>query len=84
MKKLTVIGAGGQMGQWFTKYFAGSDFEVTGYDQKVKVSEKISSIRIISGCNSKSRLCSLMYTNKKNTRNYQINCKRDEKRNVSN
>ena len=32
MKKLTVIGAGGQMGQWFTKYFSGSDFEVTGYD----------------------------------------------------
>ena len=32
MKKLTVIGAGGQMGQWFTKYFAAADFEVTGYD----------------------------------------------------
>ena len=32
MKKLTVIGAGGQMGRWFTKYFAGLDFEVTGYD----------------------------------------------------
>ncbi|MDC0927835.1 prephenate dehydrogenase/arogenate dehydrogenase family protein [Nitrosopumilus sp.] len=32
MKKLTVIGAGGQMGQWFTKYFSGPDYEVTGYD----------------------------------------------------
>ena len=36
MKKLTVIGAGGQMGRWFTKYFAGSDFEVTGYDTETK------------------------------------------------
>jgi len=36
VKKLTVIGAGGQMGRWFTKYFAGSDFEVTGYDTETK------------------------------------------------
>ena len=36
MKKLTVIGAGGQMGKWFTKYFAGSDYEVTGYDTESK------------------------------------------------
>ena len=36
MKKLTVIGAGGQMGQWFTKYFTGSDYEVTGYDTESK------------------------------------------------
>ena len=25
-KKVTVLGAGGQMGQWFTKYFADKDF----------------------------------------------------------
>ena len=36
MKKLTVIGAGGQMGQWFTKYFSGSEYEVTGYDSESK------------------------------------------------
>ena len=36
MKKVTVIGAGGQMGQWFTRYFASKDFEVTGYDSENK------------------------------------------------
>ena len=40
MKKVTVIGAGGQMGQWFTKYFAGKDFEVTGYDSENKITGK--------------------------------------------
>jgi prephenate dehydrogenase len=39
-KKVTVIGAGGQMGQWFTKYFADKNFEVTGYDLENKVSGK--------------------------------------------
>ncbi len=39
-KKVTVIGAGGQMGQWFTKYFASKNFEVTGYDLENKVSGK--------------------------------------------
>jgi len=36
MKKVTVIGAGGQMGQWFAKYFASEGFEVTGYDTEKK------------------------------------------------
>ncbi|MDH3658043.1 MAG: prephenate dehydrogenase/arogenate dehydrogenase family protein [Nitrosopumilus sp.] len=40
MKKITIIGAGGQMGQWFTKYFASKDFEVTGYDSENKVQGK--------------------------------------------
>ena len=40
MKKVTVIGAGGQMGKWFTKYFAGMDFEVTGYDSENKITGK--------------------------------------------
>ena len=31
-KKITIIGAGGKMGQWFTKYFTASGFEVTGFD----------------------------------------------------
>lgn len=38
--KITVIGAGGQMGQWFTKYFASKGFEVTGYDPENPVSGK--------------------------------------------
>ncbi len=37
MKKITIIGAGGQMGQWFAKYFASVGFEVTGYDSENKV-----------------------------------------------
>ena len=40
MKKVTVIGAGGQMGQWFAKFFANNDFEVTGYDSENKVQVK--------------------------------------------
>lgn len=40
MKKLTVIGAGGQMGQWFAKFFANNDFEVTGFDSENKVQGK--------------------------------------------
>jgi prephenate dehydrogenase len=40
MKKITIIGAGGQMGQWFAKYFASQGFEVTGYDSENKVSGK--------------------------------------------
>ncbi len=40
MKKITVIGAGGQMGQWFAKYFLSERFEVTGYDSENKISGK--------------------------------------------
>ena len=40
MKKVTVIGAGGQMGQWFTKFFTSKDFEVTGYDPENKIQNK--------------------------------------------
>lgn len=39
-KKITIIGAGGQMGQWFSKYFLSQDFEVTGYDSENKISGK--------------------------------------------
>ncbi len=39
-KKITVIGAGGQMGQWFTSYFAEKDFEVTGQDSENKITGK--------------------------------------------
>ena len=40
MKQITIIGAGGQMGQWFVKYFASQGFQVTGYDSENKVSGK--------------------------------------------
>ena len=40
MKKVTVIGAGGQMGQWFAKYFTKEGFEVTGHDSENKISGK--------------------------------------------
>ncbi len=40
MKQITIIGAGGQMGQWFAKYFAGEGFQVTGYDSENKISGK--------------------------------------------
>ena len=36
-KKITIIGAGGKMGGWFCKYFAGMGFEVTGHDSENKV-----------------------------------------------
>ena len=39
-KSITIIGAGGQMGQWFAKYFASKGFEVTGYDEENKIKGK--------------------------------------------
>lgn len=38
--KITVIGYGGQMGQWFSKYFVSKGFEVTGFDSENKVKIK--------------------------------------------
>jgi len=35
-KKITIIGAGGKMGQWFCKYFISKGFQVTGYDEENK------------------------------------------------
>ncbi|MCH9657337.1 prephenate dehydrogenase/arogenate dehydrogenase family protein [archaeon] len=40
MKQITIIGAGGQMGQWFVKYFSGQGFQVTGYDSENKIPGK--------------------------------------------
>ena len=40
MKQITIIGAGGQMGQWFVKYFSSQGFQVTGYDSENKISGK--------------------------------------------
>jgi prephenate dehydrogenase len=39
-KSITIIGAGGQMGQWFSKYFASKDFQVTGYDEENQIKGK--------------------------------------------
>lgn len=39
-KKITIIGAGGKMGQWFAKFFSEKGFEVTGYDAESKISGK--------------------------------------------
>ena len=40
IKKISVLGAGGQMGQWFTKYFLNKGYEVTGYDSENKIAAK--------------------------------------------
>lgn len=40
MSNLTVIGAGGQMGKWFSKYFIDQGFTVTGFDTENKISVK--------------------------------------------
>lgn len=37
-KKITIIGAGGQMGGWFCRYFADRGFDVTGHDPENEVS----------------------------------------------
>jgi len=39
-KKISIIGAGGKMGVWFSKYFLAKGFEVTGYDEGNKISGK--------------------------------------------
>ena len=31
-KTIAVIGAGGQMGKWFSRYFEKKGFEVSGFD----------------------------------------------------
>lgn len=37
-KRITIIGAGGSMGRWFSKHFADLGFEVTGHDPENPVS----------------------------------------------
>ena len=39
-KKITIIGAGGQMGRWSAKYFVDKGFEVTGHDPENEVKGK--------------------------------------------
>lgn len=40
MEKITLIGSGGQMGIWFSKYFVNSGFDVTGFDTESETTTK--------------------------------------------
>lgn len=39
-RKIAVIGAGGDMGRWFAKYFAGRGYDVTGFDSEAPIKDK--------------------------------------------
>ncbi|MCY3853961.1 MAG: prephenate dehydrogenase/arogenate dehydrogenase family protein [Thaumarchaeota archaeon] len=39
-KKITIIGAGGNMGRWFTKYFLDNNFDVVGYDPENQITNQ--------------------------------------------
>ncbi|MGI0004008.1 MAG: prephenate dehydrogenase/arogenate dehydrogenase family protein, partial [Candidatus Nitrosotenuis sp.] len=39
-KSITVIGAGGKMGQWFAKYFTSIGYEVVGFDSETPITDK--------------------------------------------
>ena len=40
MEKITIIGAGGHMGGWFSKYFVDAGYAVTGFDAEAEVAAK--------------------------------------------
>lgn len=40
MEKIAIIGAGGQMGTWFSKHFVTSGFDVTGFDTEADITTK--------------------------------------------
>ncbi|MEO9310503.1 MAG: prephenate dehydrogenase/arogenate dehydrogenase family protein [Nitrososphaera sp.] len=39
-KSITIIGAGGKMGQWFAKYFNSIGYEVVGFDSETPITDK--------------------------------------------
>ncbi|MFN3653911.1 MAG: prephenate dehydrogenase/arogenate dehydrogenase family protein [Candidatus Nitrosotenuis sp.] len=39
-KSITIIGAGGKMGQWFVKYFNSVGYEVVGFDSETPIADK--------------------------------------------
>lgn len=39
-KSITIIGAGGKMGQWFVKYFNSIGYEVVGFDSETPIADK--------------------------------------------
>src|SRR6478735_7253505 len=40
-KKIAIIGAEGQMGKWFSKYFLEKDFDIIGYDSEKEILNKL-------------------------------------------
>lgn len=40
MKKIAIIGAEGQMGKWFSKYFLEKNYEIIGYDSEKEIVNK--------------------------------------------
>jgi len=40
-KKIAIIGAEGQMGRWFSKYFLEKDFDIVGYDSEKEILNKL-------------------------------------------
>lgn len=40
MEGITIIGAGGQMGRWFSKYFVEKGYRVTGFDSNAPIEAK--------------------------------------------
>ena len=44
-KTISIIGAGGAMGKWFSEYFSKKGFEVTGFDNTNPVSKNIKEAR---------------------------------------
>ncbi|MDE1878614.1 MAG: prephenate dehydrogenase/arogenate dehydrogenase family protein, partial [Thaumarchaeota archaeon] len=39
-KKIAIIGAEGQMGKWFSKYFLEKDYDIIGYDSEKEILNK--------------------------------------------
>jgi prephenate dehydrogenase len=39
-KNISIIGAGGKMGQWFVRYFLENGYQVTGYDSENEINVK--------------------------------------------
>ena len=49
-KKIAIIGAGGQMGKWFSKYFIEKGFEIIGYDaEKAIVNKSVTQAKSLVG-----------------------------------
>jgi len=40
-KKIAIIGAEGQMGKWFSKYFLEKDYDIIGYDSEKEILNKL-------------------------------------------
>ena len=65
-KTITIIGAGGKMGKWFSSYFLNNGFEVTGHDLEKPVLKSIINSDSLIGSIT-SRLCFTFYSYQKDT-----------------